>query len=215
MATLRRVPPGRAGRLWLRHRLAVAQRGAELLDQKLRILRGERRRLALLVERTGAAWEAASQEAETWLLRGVLLGGQRAVRLARNGAPADVEITWAQLMGVHYPADATCSVPEPDPSAPPASNAALVAAREAHHRAVDAAVQHAVAEGAVRVLEVEEAATRRRHRAIEDRLLPRLREALAQVQLGIEEQEHADAVRLRWASARIAGRRTGAGQREP
>lgn len=216
MATLRRLPPGRAGRLWLKHRLTVAQRGSELLDQKLRILRGERRRLGLLVGRTGAAWDAASREAETWLLRSVLLGGQRAVRLARNGEPASVEITWAQLMGVRYPAEATCAVPEPEPAAPPASNAALVAAREAHRRALEAAVQHAVAEAAVRVLESEEAATRRRHHAIEDRLLPRLREALAQVQLGIEEQEHADAVRLRWASERMPGRRrTRAGQVEP
>ena len=61
MSTVRRVPPGRAGRLWLQHRLAVAQRGADLLDQKLRILRSEQahRRLGFAdTEITGWCREA-------------------------------------------------------------------------------------------------------------------------------------------------------------
>lgn len=205
MTTVRRVPPGRAGRLWLKHRIAVAERGADLLDQKLRILRGEQQRLALLTARTGAAWEAASREADTWLLRAVLLGGQRGVRLAHDSGPARVEVTWAHLMGVHYPVEATCTVPEPSATAAPPGNAALFVAVEAHRRALQVAVQLAVAEAAVRAVEAEEAATRRRLRAIEDRWVPRLQEALAQVQLGIEEQEHAEAVRLRWARERRPG----------
>lgn len=47
------VPPGRAGRLWLRRRLAAAERAVELLERKLRILRAEQDRLALLAQRTG------------------------------------------------------------------------------------------------------------------------------------------------------------------
>src|SRR6266566_9507160 len=77
-----RVPPGRAGRLWLRGRLQVAERGLDLLDRKLRILRREHERLALLAQRTGEAWEHACREAETWLLRAALLSGQRALRLS-------------------------------------------------------------------------------------------------------------------------------------
>ncbi|HSO55578.1 MAG TPA: V-type ATPase, D subunit, partial [Actinomycetes bacterium] len=46
------VPPGRAGRLWLRGRLATAERGLDLLDRKLRILRREQERLRLLERRT-------------------------------------------------------------------------------------------------------------------------------------------------------------------
>lgn len=202
MAGVLHAPPGRAGRLWLQHRLATAQQGADLLDHKLRILRTERERLALRQGRTSAAWESASREANTWLLRGVLVGGERSVRLSSDQALADVEIVWEQPMGVRYPAEATCTVPEPSADSPPMSNAALVTARECHRRALQAAVQHAAVEAAVHVLEAEERATRRRLRAIEDRWIPRLREALAEVQFKLEEEEHADGVRLRWAAGR-------------
>ncbi len=200
VAGLRRIPPGRAGRLWLRHRLAVAHRGAELLDQKLRILNAEHQRLALRVERTGRGWRAASRKAETWHLRAVLAGGERAVRLAHDGEAAQVEVVWAQSMGVRYPSDSTCVVPERDPSAAAMGNAALVRAADAYREALAAAVQHAVAEAAVRVMETEEAATRRRLRAIRNRWLPRLEEALARTELAMEESAHAEGVRLRWAT---------------
>jgi V/A-type H+-transporting ATPase subunit D len=196
------APPGRAGRLWLKHRLSTAQQGAELLDHKLRILRTERERLALKQERTAIAWAAASREARPWLLRGVLLGGERSVRLSSGQAPADVRIAWEQPMGVLYPAEATCTVPDPPTDAPPPTSAALVAARECHRRALQAAVEHAAVEAAVRILAAEETATRRRLRAIKDRWIPRLQEALAEVQLRLEEEEHADGVRLRWAAGR-------------
>jgi V/A-type H+-transporting ATPase subunit D len=202
MTTIRRVPPGRAGRLWLHHRLLVAERGADLLDRKLRILHAERQRLDLLVERTDSAWTDASRSADTWFLRGALVGGQRAVRLAAAAAPADVRITWAQSMGVRYPADVACTVPERLPDSVPPGNTALVEAVKAARRALDAATQHAVATAAARVVESEEAATRRRLRAIERRWIPRLLEALSAVEVGLEEQEHADGVRLRWVVAR-------------
>ncbi|KAE8762208.1 V-type ATP synthase subunit D [Georgenia thermotolerans] len=204
MATVH-APPGRAGRLWLQHRLGTARRGADLLDQKLRILRVERERLALHRERTAAAWAAALGEAEAWMLRAALLGGERAVRLATATAPATVHIGWEEPMGVRYPAEAACTVPEPPADGPPAGTAALVTARERYRRALEAAVEHAAAEAAVRVLEAEEAATRRRVRAIEDRWIPSLEAALAELELRLEEDERADGLRLRWAAARAGG----------
>ncbi len=194
MARLGRVPPGRAGRLWLQHRLAVAERGAELLDQKLRILRDEAQRLTLLTEVTGAAWTAASDEAALWLVRAALLGGERAVRPDLDQATTRVELTWTSTIGVRHPGGATCT-PAPDdvPGGPVAD------VRVAHRRALDAAVQHAVAEAALRCVLAEATATRRRVRAIQDRWLPQLRNALAAVELALEEQERADAVRLRWS----------------
>lgn len=197
--------------MWLQHRLATAKQGAELLEHKLRILRTERERLALRRARTATAWEDASLEAGTWLLRAALVGGERCVRLSSEQKLADVVIGWEQPMGVRYPAEATCTVPEPSPDAPATGNAALVTARECHRQALQAAVQHAAAEAAVRVLEVEERATRRLLRAIEDRWIPRLQEALAEAQFRLEEEEHADGVRLRWA----AGRRTAPGPGTP
>jgi V/A-type H+-transporting ATPase subunit D len=211
MTGILHAPPGRAGRLWLKHRLSTAQQGAELLDHKLRILRTERERLALKQERTATTWAAASRDARTWLLRAVLLGGERTVRLSSEQASADVRIVWEQPMGVRYPAEATCTVPDPRSDAPPPGSAALVAARECHRRALQAAVEHAAVEAAVRILVAEERATRRRLRAIEDRWIPRLQGALAEVQLRLEEEEHADGVRLRWA----AGRQVARGQDGP
>lgn len=209
MARLRRVPPGRAGRLWLQHRLAVAERGAELLDQKLRILRAEAQRLTLLTESTGRAWAETGDEAARWLLRAALLGGERAVRLGADGGEVQVELTWAWTIGVRHPSGATCTPPAPTPEDPPAVNAAVVEARAAHRRAVDAAVQHAVAEAALRLIRAEEAATRRRLRAVEDRWLPLLAETLRTTELGLEEQEHADGVRLRWARSATPPRHPG------
>jgi V/A-type H+-transporting ATPase subunit D len=197
------APPGRAGRLWLQHRLATAERGAALLDHKLRILRTERERFALLERRTAARWESAHQEAAEWLLRAVILGGERSLRLAASSTPAEVHVVWNQPMGVRYPAEATCALPDAPSDAPPSGTAALVEARERHRRALAAAVEHAAVRAAVRVLDAEERATRRRLRAIDERWVPRLREALRATQLKLDEDEHADGIRLRWAADRV------------
>ncbi len=213
VSTLRRVPPGRAGRLWLEHRLDVAERGAELLDHKLRILHAERQRMSLREAQTALTWEAAVREAETWLLRSVLLGGQRGLRLAQGGPFVDVEVRWAGSMGVRYPVEASCRLSSRSSDAVPDGSAALFQARDSYLRAVQAAAAHAAAQGALRVVAAEERVTRRRLRAIEDRWVPRLRGALAEARLALEEQEHADGIRLRWAAAAGDGARRGTSSR--
>jgi V/A-type H+/Na+-transporting ATPase subunit D len=216
VARLRRVPPGRAGRLWLQHRLAVAERGAALLEQKLRILRTEADRLAVSSEATARAWEQASAEAAGWLVRAALLGGERAVQVAGEVPRAEVDVSWTWTMGVRHPDGAVCTVPAPAPGDLPAPNAAVAEARTAHRRALEAAVQHAVAEAATRLLRAEETATRRRLRAVQDRWLPLLRSALHESELALEEQEHADGIRLRWARDRTKGsQRVGPGRGSP
>lgn len=201
MARLRNLPPGRAGHLWLQHRLLTARRGAELLDQKLRILREESQRLALLTERTSAWWANALRDADLWQLRAVTLVGERGVRLAARLPETQVVLTRTQQMGVTYPAEATVRVPEVVPSAPPAASAALLAARKAYERAADAAAQHAVAESAAAILAMEEAATRHRLRALTTHWIPWLVDELAHSVLTLEEQERADSLRLRWVKA--------------
>jgi len=47
-----RVPPGRAGRLWLLGRVASARRSVELLDRKRKLLQREDARLTELCEQT-------------------------------------------------------------------------------------------------------------------------------------------------------------------
>jgi V/A-type H+-transporting ATPase subunit D len=201
---VRRLPPGRAGRLWLHRRLGVARRAATLLDQKLRILRREEERRVLVARRTGPEWERCYVEAEKWLLRAALIGGRSALRSAADRPAADVTITWASTMGVHHPAGGSCVIPARDPADPTPGGAALVEAVAAYERALDAAVHHAVAEAARRAIAAESATTRRRLRSVEQRWLPRLEEALAAVSHQLSEAERAEDVRLRWSVDRSA-----------
>ncbi|XVQ90013.1 V-type ATP synthase subunit D [Microbispora siamensis] len=197
-----RVPPGRAGRLWLRRRLDVLQHGLAVLDRKLRILRQERDRLALHVTRTGREWEAAYRTADDWSLRAALLGGRRAIRLADDGRLAEVRVDWIDAMGTSYPGRTFFQAPEePDPSTPLPLTAALVPTRDACRTALRAAVEHAAAKEAERIVSAEEEATSRRIRALRDHILPRIEAALTEVELSLDEMERADGARVRRAIA--------------
>lgn len=198
---LRRVPPGRAGRLWLVRRLAVSRRAADLLDRKVRMLRVELRELLTFQARTAREWEEASATAEAWLTRAGLVGGQRGVRPSGVLPQAVVELEWTRTMGVRHPARARVQVPAEPTQAAPAGGASVVMARAAYADALRAAGRHAVATAAVQALQRELTATRRRLRAVEQRWLPQLEAALAGVELSLEEQERGDAVRLRRARA--------------
>ena len=79
----------------------------------------------------------------------------------------------------------------------------LTVARQAHRAALAAAIRHAAAAEALRVIEAEVLATRYRLRAVRDRWIPRLEQALAEVTFALEEQERSDAARLRLT---VAGR---------
>jgi V/A-type H+/Na+-transporting ATPase subunit D len=190
------VPPGRAGRIWLVRRLDTARRGADLLDRKLRILQGELARLQDAAAETAAQWERCQADARTWLLRAAILGGERAIRLGNDGQVADVQVSYATTMGIRYPATATCTIP-------PAltwDSPVMARARQAHRAALEAAARHAAASAAARVVDDEVRATRYRLRAVQDRWIPGLEQALAEVTFTIEELERADAARLRLAA---------------
>lgn len=126
------VPPGRAGRLWLRRRLATAEHGLDLLDRKLRLLRQEQDRLAAVAAQTGERWAETMAEAEIWTFRVATLGGERALRLGASAGQIHVEIDYADVMGTTYPCSVACHFP----AAPeqPALTAALTPARSACQR---------------------------------------------------------------------------------
>jgi V/A-type H+/Na+-transporting ATPase subunit D len=193
------APPGRAGRLWLTRRLETARRGVGLLDRKLRILQGELARGRAAATQTAARWESCQADADRWLLRAALLNGQRAIRLAGGTQPADVTVTYTTVMGIRYPAQAGCVIP----AAATWDGPVLAQARLAHRAALEAAVQHAAAAAALRILEDETAVTRYRLRAVRDRWIPHLEQALAEVTFEIEELERADAARLRRAVGQV------------
>jgi V/A-type H+/Na+-transporting ATPase subunit D len=201
-ATLRGMPPGRAGRLWLRHRLAVAAHSADLLEQKLRILAGEEQSFALLADRRAAEWRSSVADLDRWVLRSALLSGENGLRASASRGEATVDIEWRVTMGVRLAADATCVVPTRDPTEAPPDNSALVSAIDAAERTVRAAVDQATAEAALDAVRAEMAATRRQLRAVRDRWIPRLEAAHAALTVALEDQEHDEGVRLRWAANR-------------
>lgn len=204
---LRGLPPGRAGRMWLTRRLGLAERGAELLERKLQILRSEEQAYTLLQEQTQAEWDAAMGQLDLWTLRATLAGGQRGLLMA-IGPPATAEIAWRLTMGVRYPSRAECRTPARPISAPPPDSTALLHATEAARRAVQAGVDHAVAVAALSAVQTEIGATSRQLRAVRERWLPRLASARAALTTTLDDQEHDEGTRLRWAADPTRGRMT-------
>ena len=136
------------------------------------------------------------REAEQWLLRAVLLGGERAIEPSADAGVPELTISYAMTMGVRHPAGATCVMSQPSGWEGPAA----AQARQAHRAALTAAAHHAAAQAALAAVEREANTTRYRLRAVRDRWIPRLRDALAQVEFSLEELERADAARLRRAA---------------
>ncbi len=216
-----RVPPGRAGRPWLAHRLEVAHRGAEVLDEKRQALLRLARRFVQLAAEAGDEWEQAAREAERWLARSLLLGGERALELAAfySRGPARVHVGWRRSLGLVYPAEAEVSPgPAPDLSALGGSSA-LVYAAAAHRRALEAAARYGAARVAHERVAAELQATTRRLRAVERRWIPEHEAALAALELALDETEREDSARVRWVVRRRLASATiepavGAGQQE-
>ena len=208
-----RTPPGRAGRPWLVHRLAVARRGADVLDDKRRGLLRERTRLVTIVGEARDTWEHAVREAEVWLQRALLISGQRSFELASFHVPeqAEVRLTWRRSLGVVYPSDAEVRLPSTPDLIAPGGSSALPIAASAYGRAVEAGARFAAARSALDRVEAEFAATTRRLRALERRWIPAHEDALAALALGLDETEREDAIRGRWFVERQAGADRGSG----
>jgi V/A-type H+-transporting ATPase subunit D len=198
---------GRAGRVRLQRRLAVARHGAELLDRKRRVLADEKDLLELRAAQTARTWRDAATEAAVWAGRAVALDGPAALTATAPTSPAQVEVSTALAMGVEYPVEPRTSS---GPSRPVGGSSALVLAARAHRAALEAAVAHAVALRAVQVVRAELDATRTRQRAVERRLVPRLEAELDAIDRALEELEMQEAVRLRWAAGTAAPAAPGA-----
>ncbi|MGK4585300.1 V-type ATP synthase subunit D [Kitasatospora sp. HPMI-4] len=206
MTAPRRTPPGRAGRLRLHHSLQVALRGADLLERKLRILSERHRQLRKAEAAAEQSWHRRLGEAETWLLRGLLLGGERALEAAAVTDRVDVTVEWATSMGVHHPSAASCTDAVRPADRPAPGNTALAHAETAYRAAVRAAAEYAVARAAALLVGVEKDRTRQRVRALRRHWIPRLTAELAAVDLTLEQAEQEDSVRRRWAARTKEGR---------
>jgi V/A-type H+-transporting ATPase subunit D len=193
-----RIPPGRAGRLWLERRLATAQQAGKLLTEKLSILNREEQRLAQRAAEGTEEWQRRCAESETWTLRAAVLSGRRALRIGSEGTTAQAEIAMGFTIGIEHPVSGVVHLKQQD--LPVVGSAAVIEAAEAARAAVEAARSAAAATAALRAMQAELAATRRTLRAVDQRWIPRLSSALALVRLELEELEHAEGVRHRWAA---------------
>ena len=198
MTVALRLPPGRAGRLWLLHRIDSGTRGDEVLDQKRQALLREELRLRGEVERAEDEWRHRAAEAAAWLRRAAVLGGERALELAcfYAGGGAEVELVWRNTLGVVHPAEARVSQWEGRP--PFVGSPALAPATTAHRRALEAAARFAVARASHESVAAELALTARRLRTIERRWLPEHRDALQALELRLDEEEREESTRIRW-----------------
>jgi V/A-type H+/Na+-transporting ATPase subunit D len=197
-----RHPPGRAGRLWLEHRIRVATRGADLLDKKRRALLHERRRLVVVARETEAEWSRVAREAELWLDRAAVLAGEEKVAmLAAQQPAARVSVEWRSSMGVVFASEARVDL-EPHRGGASGGSAATDMALQASRRAVEAAVKDAAARSALARISAELALTARRHRALQRRWLPALGEASRQLSEALDEAERDEATRAVWALRR-------------
>jgi len=189
-----RHPPGRAGRIWLRERLATATHSAGLLERKHEALGRERRRLAALVDQTARDWEGAHRSARTALLHVLLLDGRPTIERS-HGRPSSARavIRWQTTMGVTYPTEAACELDDDIPSAGPA---AVPGAIDAYRAATTAAVHHAAATAALARVDADLEGTGRRLRAIRDRLIPQLHEASRQLELALDETERENMITM-------------------
>lgn len=189
----------RAGRLRLMARLRLARDGVGLLRSKEDVLQRERVRLEGHVARTQQTWEADSTEAAIALLRARALGasGELASIVACGAEPAIVAPRWQVSMGVIYPGVVEVT-PGPEPTA--TSTAALRPAIDAYRRALGTAADHASTTAALNRVTTELAGTRRRRRAIEQRLIPALEAAVRRLDLRLDEQDRDEALRIHIAT---------------
>jgi len=195
-----RIPPGRAGRTWLIARLEVAQRGAELLDRKRQVLLGEQARVRAEAERARQDWNEAAARMETWSSRaGIIDGAARLELLARHARDrASLELSWLNFMGARIPHADAVDVPEPPAvSALGGSSAAVLLAR-ASCEAARAATRFAIAERAESELSAELGRAARRLRALRERWIPQHEQALAALDLALDEGQREQAIRVRW-----------------
>ncbi|MGO9760904.1 MAG: V-type ATP synthase subunit D [Solirubrobacteraceae bacterium] len=195
---------GKAARLVLRQRLAVARRGADLLSRKRQALLAEQRRLRDAATAAAGEWAQAIAEAERWLARSALLDDAGEIaRIAPYAQHApELTVAWEPLMGIVRPRIAVLEQGPAPPISSLGGSSALHYAALAYRRATRAAAAQAAAQIALEQVSHELATVARRARAIERRLIPRQEAELATLELSLEESEREEAARLRLLTRR-------------
>ncbi|HEX7107586.1 MAG TPA: V-type ATP synthase subunit D [Acidothermaceae bacterium] len=196
MAASDRTPSGRAGRLWLAHRVEVAERAADQLERKIHILSAELASQRAKADDARQQWLTATEHADRWAIRAALVAGQQ-VLLDDAARPVGLNLTWVNTVGVRHPSSAHLSQPARVDGIVGA--AAIVAARAAFATAVRVGVDLAIADATCRALDDARTQARRRARLLRKRWLPLLQDRLRTLELTLEQAEQEDHARLRRA----------------
>ncbi len=193
---------GRAAKVQIERRLETARHGARLLDRKQHLLADQLERVQLKAELACKEWESLARDAALWLRRSAALDGSARIESAAPLEAATVVLKWGNAMGVRYPEDSECRLPELPPMG---GSSALTYTASAHRSALVAGVRHAAVKRAAIQLAAELAATRTRQRAVENRWIPRLENDLRTIRRLLDAQELEESLRLRWAADRKSG----------
>ncbi len=199
-----RIPPGRAGRLWLVRRLDIARRGAELLDRKRQALLREHARVRGEADEAREAWESAAAQVALWTARASMLDGAGRLELLARYVeePASLEVSESNLMGARIPSLQRITVPEPPPLSALGGSSATVLLARACCEATRAATRYAVARRAEQEVVAELGRAARRLRAVQERWIPQHEQALARLDLALDESQREQAARVRWLTRR-------------
>jgi V/A-type H+-transporting ATPase subunit D len=189
-----RAPSGRAGRLWLTHRIDVAERAADQLERKIHVLGLEIARQQAIAAAARVRWTRQWTQANRWAIRAAFIGGQQEVR-NNSAPPVEVTLTWVNTVGVRHPESAVVGKPTPRDGVVGA--AAIVPATAAFAEAMRAGVDLAIADATCRALDDARTHARRRARLLRRRWLPVLRDNLHALELALEQAEQEDHARLR------------------
>lgn len=190
--------------MWLVRRLHAARRGADLLDRKRQALLREQTRVRDEAEQARSAWETAAAEVTLWNVRAAVLDGAfRLELLARHVEErASLWIAWSNIMGARLPSAQRVLVPDPPPLSALGGSSAAIDLALASAVATEAAARCAAAERAQAELSAELARTSRRLRALQQRLIPQHEQALARLELTLDEGQREQAARVRWLTRR-------------
>ena len=200
--TERRLVPTQSALLELKEERAGLQEGYGFLDEKRLILAAEILAEIGRYEREKAAFDAEYAQAAERLRGAVMRHGLEGLEIypaAELGAPQRLTFSERRVLGV---ALQEAHLAQAQPDAPPPTLAASPeadACRAAFQGLIPRTVRLAAMTANLERLRLDYARTARRARALEDVLLPEVRQGIEEVGSALEELEREESVRARFA----------------
>lgn len=181
----------------LRRARDAAQRGRDVLEQKLELLRREWAKRRELRERARLVAESRLMEAVKAAREARIELGRAAVAAAALAQPRapEIEWSWTRITGVRVPALRALPRPFRALYGTGGTAASLDTAAESSAKAVAALVSLAAEDAAARALRRATLKTLRRVNALDHAVLPQIRRDLRQIAAALEEDERDESIR--------------------